>query len=247
MLGPALAPLAIVAPPHLMLSDHESNDDKLTPHFYFQQHTVQIIQLVEGQPPSPRRITSILSSSTSGTPSSSSSPYSSSDADSSQSDDESDPICSSYCSSDVPPHEPPSEHDRYHVALPDETYSVRMKRIFAWRDHFSTGFGSFGNRLSRFSSVPCHHSHRPTDAPPHTPAFKRKLNNEALEEDAVRFFYIPRTGFRVFLPTTVGRCPLRNGLVLTPRESPQAPSPPTHVPHAMPPFPLGTPSDDTPN
>jgi hypothetical protein len=140
MLGPALSPLAIVDP-HIMLAgcSHGSNDAKPPPLFF--QHSLQIIQLVEGQPPPPRRITTIIGSSTSGSPSySSSTPYSDSESD----DGDTESICSSYCSSSVPPDrlELPLEHDPHHDAPPDESYSARMKRIFAWRNHFSTGLGS---------------------------------------------------------------------------------------------------------
>ncbi|RDB23835.1 hypothetical protein Hypma_008949 [Hypsizygus marmoreus] len=118
-------------------------------HVYFrQQHTVQIIQLVEGPPPPPRNITSVIADSYA-----SSSAYSSGYSSSSSStheDDES--ACSSYCSSDMPPEQPDSPlcGDESGAALrpglSTETYSS-TKRILAWRENFSS-------QLSATSSEP---------------------------------------------------------------------------------------------
>lgn len=95
--------------------------------YYHKPDTVQIIQLVECSPP-PRRIVSAESSYAS-------SSYASS-SDCSEETDESE--CSSYCSSVEPSvvqdcspqllHDEPTESS--------EAYSVRMKRILAWREDF---------------------------------------------------------------------------------------------------------------
>lgn len=115
--------------------------------FLRQQHTVQIIQLVEGPPPPPRRITSVIGDGQASSSSSyaSSSEYSSSSAsDEEEDDDEEDEesACSSYCSSDLPPEQLSSPHyDDSSAPRSDpfsETHSIRMKRILAWRENFST-------------------------------------------------------------------------------------------------------------
>lgn len=108
-----------------------------SPHLYYRQpHTVQIIQLVECDAPPPRLGSPINDSSAS---SSSSNDYSSDDSESLEDDEES--ACSSYCSSDLPPEETDaaeSEHKQaYRAEASTETYSIRMKRILAWRENFS--------------------------------------------------------------------------------------------------------------
>jgi len=114
-------------------------------HLYLR--TVQIIQLVEGPPP-PRRITSTIDNTSS----------SSSDCESSSSSSDSDSasLCSSYCSSDLPPEHLSSEtsqalHSADANGSDDETFSVRMKRILAWRENFASTMGTTtcsGNDLS---------------------------------------------------------------------------------------------------
>jgi len=120
--------------PHPMFTSSSIVDDvdaKLNAtHLYcHQQHTVQIIQLVEGPPP-PRRILD-----TNSYYSSSSSDYSSSEEE----DDEED--CSSYCSSEeeaeVQPPQPHPKSISLDISSSSETYSIRMKRILAWRENFS--------------------------------------------------------------------------------------------------------------
>ncbi|KIM51737.1 hypothetical protein SCLCIDRAFT_142630 [Scleroderma citrinum Foug A] len=95
---------------------------KLSPapgHLYVrQQHA--IIQLVEGPPPSPRDITSVVQSSASAH---SSYP--------STSDSEED--CTSYCSSVMTPDE--STNDYAPVPYDNSFYS-RMKRVYEWRNGF---------------------------------------------------------------------------------------------------------------
>jgi len=99
--------------------------EKVNPsHLYVcQPHAIQIIQLVEGPPP-PRRISSVIESSSAGSSSGSSYPSTS---------DSEDDDCSSYCSSYVT-HPDPSQ-DKEPIAWTDDTYHVRMKRIHDWRDN----------------------------------------------------------------------------------------------------------------
>lgn len=80
-------------------------------------HAIQIIQLVEGPPPPRRPISSFQSSS-----------------DSCPSDSESDEDCSSYCSSIVTPDD--ADPERAPIPWADDTYSLRIQRVHAWRDGF---------------------------------------------------------------------------------------------------------------
>ncbi|KAG6331630.1 hypothetical protein ID866_7461 [Astraeus odoratus] len=108
------------SPLHNMLAlDHA----KVSPgHLYVcQPNAIQIIQLVEGPPPPPRRISSVLGSTAAG-----SSYPSTSDSE------EGSEQCSSYCSSIVTPDESSKEHEP--APWTDETYSIRMRRVRAWRD-----------------------------------------------------------------------------------------------------------------
>jgi len=126
---------------HSSISQHmfDAYNEKVNPsHLYVcQPHAIQIIQLVEGPPP-PRRISSVIESSSAGSSSGSSYPSTS---------DSEDDDCSSYCSSYVT-HPDPSQ-DREPIAWTDDTYHVRMKRIHDWRDNSikemscSTGTPSF--------------------------------------------------------------------------------------------------------
>jgi len=102
-------------------------------HLYLrQQRTLEIIQLVEGPPP-PRRIASSLASSS----------YSYYDSEpSSSSDEESESLCSSYCSSDVRLDSDTSQAQRSADRSDDTTFSIRMKRILAWRENFSSTMGT---------------------------------------------------------------------------------------------------------
>lgn len=155
------------APPELLM--HHNNQSKVASgHLYYrQQHTVQIIQLVEGPPPPPRHIASVINSSSLAS-SSSSCPYSSEDeseSDSSPSDADEESACSSYCSSDLP-----SEH---HPELPSttgeqsslraeasDTYSIRMKRILAWRENFSTHMAATLSGTSLYPTAAFDNDHR---------------------------------------------------------------------------------------
>ena len=102
---------------------HMLDCDPLKPnpgHLYLRQpHAIQIIQLVEGPPP-PRRISSVI--------------HSTSSASSYPSTSDSEEDCSSYCSSMVTPAE--SSHQRDPIPWTDDTYTTRMKRVHAWRDAF---------------------------------------------------------------------------------------------------------------
>ncbi|KAJ4470205.1 hypothetical protein J3R30DRAFT_1238075 [Lentinula aciculospora] len=96
-------------------------------HIYYKPHAVQIIQLVECSPP-PRILSpESFASSSSGASSS----YCSEEEDESE--------CSSYCSSVEPLAEqgsPNFVHDE--PSSSSETYNLRMKRILAWREDFSS-------------------------------------------------------------------------------------------------------------
>lgn len=146
--SPMLAPVVPSMSMSLGSSDHLTfHHDKVhSDHLCFgQPYTVQIIQLVEGPPPPPRRITaSVIDDS-------SASSYSSEYSDSSsfvsdEDDEEEESVCSSYCSSDdeLPLELPQSEEST--VLLPaessTESYSIRMKRILAWRENFSAALST---------------------------------------------------------------------------------------------------------
>jgi len=161
--------LVPVLPHPCVLPVHTPPNDKPAQHLYYQQHTLQIIQLVEGQPPPPRRIGSIAPSDSFAS-SSSCSDYDSESE--SESDEES--IQSSYCSSDDRPmHQPWSEHPTpYPVPIPDDTYSYRMKRVFDWRDHSSSDSDTSSSASSSYdlsrSSAPI-----------------RRLVGDAMDDDAM--------------------------------------------------------------
>ena len=130
----------VISPLSSSSSDLLINDSKFpsSSHLYFrQQHTVQIIQLVECPPPSPRRIGSVINGSAA-----SSSQYSSEDSESSADEDEGS-VGSSYCSSDLPLDQPQSTpcDDESTLLTPgpsSQSYSLPLKRILAWREDFST-------------------------------------------------------------------------------------------------------------
>lgn len=130
--------LLTLLPPIAMFNDlplialdahHYRQQDKYDDNLVYvqQQHTVQIIQLVEGPPPPPRNLASVINSSSSSYVSSSS--YSDSWDDDDQQDEEEE-ICESYCSSE-------EEETQETPASTTDTYSLRMKRILAWRENFS--------------------------------------------------------------------------------------------------------------
>lgn len=119
-------------PQDIIVDDHPKLS---SPHLYYRQpHTVQIIQLVECDAPPPRLGSPINDSSAS-----SSSSNDDSSTDSLEDDEES--ACSSYCSSDLPPEETDAAESElkqtYRAEASTETYSIRMKRILAWRENFS--------------------------------------------------------------------------------------------------------------
>jgi hypothetical protein len=154
---------------------HQSKQEPL----YYQQHTLEIIQLDEAPPPPPRRLTSLINSSAAGSSSSSygdddsfysSSQNSSSSASSSnivadEDDGDAESMCSSYCSSDMPPEDsagssvpsgPPHSNDY------DDSHTTRMARIIAWRDEFSASCTS--------------------TEPLHRPPLKRKISEQEPED-----------------------------------------------------------------
>ncbi|KAF5383804.1 hypothetical protein D9615_003817 [Tricholomella constricta] len=126
----------MLVPHSVSSSDAHAHDDHKfsTGHLYLrQQHTVQIIQLVEGPPPPPRKISSVS--------------YSSSSSDS---DDES--AGSSYCSSDLPPEQSEEQSTTLRSELPSETYST-TKRILAWRENFSSHLSATASEPSLSSAL----------------------------------------------------------------------------------------------
>jgi len=136
MPAPSVSPLSYTSPDLLMFDDEQNKVN--SSHLYFRQpYSLQVIQLVEGPPPPPRRITSVINDSSAS--SSSSSPYSSEYSDSSPSDEDEESVCSSYCSSDLSPEqiESPQSEDSTALRESTATYSIRMKRILAWRENFS--------------------------------------------------------------------------------------------------------------
>ncbi|EAU89976.2 hypothetical protein CC1G_05892 [Coprinopsis cinerea okayama7 len=152
-----------------------ANDDKYSSgHLFVQQpYSLQIIQLTEEPAPPPRKISSYSSSMASSSSQSywSSSAYTSSAcSDDDDDEDEDDEDCSSYCSSDLPPEDCDMAADddsrpSSSVASPD-TYSLRMKRILAWREDF---YAQIGASLSETS----------------LPSLKRKLEVDQDEEDSI--------------------------------------------------------------
>lgn len=127
MLTPTFSPASIRYP--------SMDQEKINPgHLYLrQQRTFEIIQLVEGPPPPPRQLSSVMSSSGASS-STCSTEYD--DSDSYPSDEDCDSVCSSYCSSDeFPDNELLSEAPK--MPTLDDTYSSRMKRVFAWRESFN--------------------------------------------------------------------------------------------------------------
>lgn len=130
-----LVPLSVSSSDALSQDDNKFSSGHL---FLRQQHTVQIIQLVEGPPPPPRNITSVINESYA-----SSSAYSS-DYSSIDEDEEEEEACSSYCSSDLQPDSPPCDDESDAAPRPElstETYSS-TKRILAWRENFSSHFSA---------------------------------------------------------------------------------------------------------
>ncbi|KAF5362025.1 hypothetical protein D9756_002744 [Leucocoprinus leucothites] len=100
-----------------------------------QHHTVQIIQLVEGPPPPPRNIASAFAASSSSYVSSStySESWDDEQEEECEGDEEEEEVCESYCSSEAA--EDLNYCDQRSSAT--DTYSLRMKRILAWRENFS--------------------------------------------------------------------------------------------------------------
>ncbi|KAM6496669.1 hypothetical protein JOM56_007142 [Amanita muscaria] len=131
----------------LVPSLSESSSDILIPHhddknpthgyvYYKQPYSLQIIQLVECSAPPPRQILSAPSDGISAASSSSSS------YDSSECTSEEDEICSSYCSSDLPPEEFEDPIVDVHNSPAPEIGDVRMKRVLAWRENFSSAMSA---------------------------------------------------------------------------------------------------------
>ncbi|KAJ3867341.1 hypothetical protein EV359DRAFT_78669 [Lentinula novae-zelandiae] len=118
--------MAMLAPSSLHTVDVVDDVDRKfnATHLYYQPHAVQIIQLVECSPPA-----RILSPESFASSSGSSSSYCS----------EEESECSSYCSSVEPLAENSSPAFVHDEPSPlSETYNIRMKRILAWREDFSS-------------------------------------------------------------------------------------------------------------
>jgi len=116
----------IIPPPIAMLDSSKRSPSAL---YSYQPYTVQIIQLVEGPPPPRRAVIKLNPSSYASSSSQSSEEYSE--------DEEEESICSSYCSSVDPV--PPTGQPVIALSEPSpETYALRMKRILAWRENFSS-------------------------------------------------------------------------------------------------------------
>ncbi|KAH7878815.1 uncharacterized protein C8R40DRAFT_1087143 [Lentinula edodes] len=118
--------VAMFAPSSLHTVDVVDDVDRKfnATHLYYKPHAVQIIQLVECSPPA-----RILSPESFASSSGASSSYCS----------EEESECSSYCSSVEPLAEkssPAFVHDE--PSSLSETYNIRMKRILAWREDFSS-------------------------------------------------------------------------------------------------------------
>lgn len=119
--------------------DDNTKLDLLDRHLYCrQQHAVEIIQLTEVPPPTPRFTSAhVDSSSTSSSYSCDSESDYPSDEDDDDDDSESD-YGTSYCSSDTP-EEMDDEEDV--ASTHDETYDTRVTRIHAWREKYAKDMG----------------------------------------------------------------------------------------------------------
>lgn len=114
-------------PELVMLDDPKVHNGNL----YVADHkpfAVQVIQLVEAQPPPRTEVSSYEESSDY---------YSDSMSSCSDDEDEVDD-CSSYCSSDLPLEEVDEPSAAPCPSDAPDTYSIRMKRILAWREDFSS-------------------------------------------------------------------------------------------------------------
>ncbi|KAI0761802.1 hypothetical protein BD413DRAFT_485377 [Trametes elegans] len=115
---PALHPYALPASSYL-------NKRSPTGHLYLhQQHTVEVIQLIEVPAPPPR--------STPCTSSLASSSFYSSSCSSDEDSEQDESVGSSYCSSDEESSDASPEAPVY-----DDTYKTRLNRVLAWREGFS--------------------------------------------------------------------------------------------------------------
>lgn len=168
--------MAMLAPSSLHTVDVVDDVDRKfnATHLYYQPHAVQIIQLVECSPPA-----RILSPESFASSSGSSSSYCS----------EEESECSSYCSSVEPLAENSSPAFVHDEPSPlSETYNIRMKRILAWREDFSshlstTMSGESGTVLSWFEHE-VHYFFRLID-PNIASSLKRKMPANSDDNDAV--------------------------------------------------------------
>lgn len=126
----------------IMLDAHSTDDQTkvdLDSLCLYPHGAVQIIQLIEVSPPTPRKISSPYAASLA--TSSQSSEYSSESEYSEYStndDDEDADVCSSYCSSAEAQEQMDSLRcDDEGVPRLDETYDIRATRVHAWRTKFA--------------------------------------------------------------------------------------------------------------
>lgn len=182
-------PAALVASPNSSLSDLQILDDKpfvASPHFYVRQpHCLQIIQLEEADtlPPPPAH-KAISSSSFASSSYYSSSYYSESEAYSEDDEEEDQEMCSSYCSSEEEFDLDEEDSENNAKSLPGsvqspETYSLRMKRILAWREHFDAASTLLVGGALSLSSI-CQSTDLSswpfTESTPSSKSLKRKLD-----------------------------------------------------------------------
>lgn len=174
MLYPSSSPSYLgPSPLHDMLAFDGSKLSPAPGHLYVrQQHA--IIQLVEGPPPSPRDITSVVQSSASAH---------SSYPSTSDSEEE----CTSYCSSVMTPDE--STNDYAPVPYDNSFYS-RMKRVYEWRNGFMPAADTCNGMYSILSVIPAMRlgldAFGVLDVLPSSPQ-KRKLDSYQAEYDDVSF------------------------------------------------------------
>jgi hypothetical protein len=153
------------------------DQEKVNPgHLYLlQQRTFEIIQLVEGPPPPRRQLSSAISSSEASS-STCSTEYK--DSDSLSSDEDCNSVCSSYCSSDEFSEDVQLSQDPEMPTL-DDTYSSRMKRVFAWRETFFQAMNIAAPGMCPHGIIPITFLSTSPDHPP----LKRKGDDHAEPND----------------------------------------------------------------
>ncbi|KAJ3905928.1 hypothetical protein F5879DRAFT_695949 [Lentinula edodes] len=168
--------VAMFAPSSLHTVDVVDDVDRKfnATHLYYKPHAVQIIQLVECSPPA-----RILSPESFASSSGASSSYCS----------EEESECSSYCSSVEPLAEkssPAFVHDE--PSSLSETYNIRMKRILAWREdfssHLSTTMSGESGTVHSWVEHEAHYFFRSVD-PTISSSLKRKMPVNSDDNDVI--------------------------------------------------------------